>query len=99
MIDPKRGEVWLVEFYPSRGAEISKTRPAVVLSIPKGKLPLRIVIPVTDWKTIFGYYDWFAYLEPTKFNGLMKPSGADCFQPKSFALERFIKKLGHIGDE
>lgn len=30
---PKRGEIWLVEFEPQRGAEIQKTRPAEILSI------------------------------------------------------------------
>ena len=28
---PKRGEVWLVDFEPTRGAEIKKTRPALVI--------------------------------------------------------------------
>jgi mRNA-degrading endonuclease toxin of MazEF toxin-antitoxin module len=32
MIDPKRGEVWLVDLNPTRGQEIQKTRPVVVLS-------------------------------------------------------------------
>ena len=29
---PRRGEVWDVDFDPPRNAEISKTRPAVVIS-------------------------------------------------------------------
>ncbi|MEQ8172638.1 MAG: type II toxin-antitoxin system PemK/MazF family toxin, partial [Candidatus Eremiobacterota bacterium] len=32
MIFPKRGEIWLVEFSPSIGTEIQKTRPALVIS-------------------------------------------------------------------
>jgi mRNA-degrading endonuclease toxin of MazEF toxin-antitoxin module len=31
--ETKEGEIWLVEYEPQRGAEIQKTRPAVVLSI------------------------------------------------------------------
>ena len=31
MTPPKRGEVWLVSFDPTLGAEIRKTRPALVL--------------------------------------------------------------------
>jgi hypothetical protein len=49
---PKRGEIWLVDFDPSLGAEIRKARPAVVVSLDSiGRLPLRVVVPVTDWKT------------------------------------------------
>ena len=48
---PLRGEVWKVNFSPSVGAEIQKVRPAVVLSLDVvGRLPLRIVVPITDWK-------------------------------------------------
>jgi mRNA interferase MazF len=48
VVEPKRGEVWRVEFDPSRGAEIRKRRPAVVVSINAvGKLPLRVVVPIT----------------------------------------------------
>jgi len=32
MISPKRGEIWLVQLDPTRGQEIQKTRPAVVIS-------------------------------------------------------------------
>jgi mRNA-degrading endonuclease toxin of MazEF toxin-antitoxin module len=49
--NPMRGELWWVNFDPSVGSEQQKTRPAVVASVPSvGKLPLRIVVPVTDWK-------------------------------------------------
>jgi len=45
-----RGEVWDVEFRPAVGAEIQKTRPAVVMNVPEvGRLPLCLVVPVTDW--------------------------------------------------
>lgn len=51
---PRRGEIWLVRFDPSVGAEIRKQRPAVVLSVDGiGRLPLRIVVPVTDWNPMF----------------------------------------------
>ena len=49
---PKRGEVWLVRFDPSAGAAIRKVRPAVVVNLDAigGHLPLRIVVPVTDFE-------------------------------------------------
>ena len=50
---PKRGEVWLIDFDPTVGAEIRKVRPAVVLTVPGvGRLPLQIVVPLTEWKPL-----------------------------------------------
>lgn len=36
-------------------------------------------------------------VEPDKNNKLTKPSSADCFQIRSVAEERCIKKLGQAG--
>lgn len=94
---PRRGEVWLVRFDPSVGAEIRKLRPAVVLSADGiGRLPLRIVVPVTDWKPVFGNLSWFTYIAATPANGLSKDSGADAFQVKSVAETRFATRLGTV---
>ncbi|MDB9317343.1 type II toxin-antitoxin system PemK/MazF family toxin [Nodularia spumigena] len=41
---PKRGEIWLVNFDPTVGAEIKKVRPAVVISSDSvGKLPIKLI--------------------------------------------------------
>lgn len=94
-VTPRRGEVWDVRFDPSLGAEIGKCRPAVVISEDAvGRLPLRIVVPITDWKPAYVEYTWFVHLPPTKSNGLAKDSGADGFQVKSVSLGRFTKKRG-----
>src|SRR5271166_1571396 len=88
---PKRGEVWLVRFDPSAGAEIRKIRPAVVVNLHAiGRLPLRIVVPVTDWKSDFGNLSWFVFLPAASENGLSKDSGADAFQVKSVSETRFF---------
>lgn len=48
---PKRGEIWRVSFDPTIGAEITKARPAVVISSDAvGRLPIKLVAPITDWK-------------------------------------------------
>ncbi|MCL2722290.1 MAG: type II toxin-antitoxin system PemK/MazF family toxin [Treponema sp.] len=46
----KRGSVWWVEFDPSVGSEISKTRPAVIVSndIANQFLARVVVIPLTS---------------------------------------------------
>lgn len=98
--NPRRGEVWLVDFDPSVGAEQRNVRPALVLSVDGvGRLPLRIVVPVTDWKPHYERSPWFTRLSPTEDNGLAKVSGADAFQVKSVSIERFESKLGDIEPE
>ena len=77
---PKRGEIWLVNFDPSTGAEIRKIRPAVVVSLDSiGRLPLRMVVPLTDWKPHYGQFPWMVELPASSANGLAKDSGADAF--------------------
>ena len=45
---PSRGDIWLVDFDPSVDAEIRKIRPALVVSLDAiGRLPLRIIVPIT----------------------------------------------------
>ena len=50
MTFPRRGEIWLVEFDPSRGHEIKKTRPAVIIQNDIGNRysPVTIVAAVTS---------------------------------------------------
>jgi mRNA interferase MazF len=98
--EPHRGEVWLVRFEPSTGAEIQNTRPAVVIDLEEvGRLPLRIAVPITDWKELYANYMWFVHLTPSKANGLTKVSGADAFQVKSVARERFTQRIGRLSNE
>ena len=46
----KRGEIWWVEFDPSVGSEIRKTRPAVIVSndAANRNLALVVVVPLTS---------------------------------------------------
>lgn len=94
---PKRGDIWLVDFDPSVGAEIHKVRPAAVVSVDTiGRLPLRMVVPITDWKAVYSSYPWFVELPKSAVNGLTKDSGADAFQTKSVSETRFVKLLGKV---
>ena len=44
-------EIWLVNLDPTRGSEIQKTRPCLIVNADSiGKLPLRVIVPLTDWK-------------------------------------------------
>lgn len=92
---PVRGEIWRIRFDPTQGAEIGKTRPAAVVNVPSvGRLPLRIVVPITGWDAKWATVPWLIYLKSTTRNGLDKDSAADCFQVKSLSLTRFVSRVG-----
>src|SRR5437588_8008649 len=94
---PRRGDIWLIDFDPSVGAEIRKIRPAVVISLDTiGRLPLRIVVPLTDWQDPFAKLPWFVHLPMSATNGLTKDSGADAFQVKSVSESRFVRCVGLV---
>ena len=96
----RRGEVWLINLDPTVGAEIQKTRPAVVVSDDAvGVLPLRVIVPLTDWKDRYQVAPWMVRIEPANGNGLVKLSAADAFQVRSLAQERFVRQLGKLADE
>jgi mRNA interferase MazF len=89
-----------VRFDPSIGAEIRKLRPAVVMSLDSiGRLPLRIVVPLTDWQATFDRLPWFTRIEANSKSGLVKDSGADAFQVKSLSETRFVQRLGKATDD
>jgi len=89
--------VWRIRFDPSEGDEIKKVRTAVVISENAiGRLKLKIVVPITEWKPRYANYPWFVRLTPTPNNGLTKDSGADAFQVKSVSETRFLNRLGEL---
>lgn len=96
----KRGEIWLVNLNPTIGAEIQKTRPAVIISTDSvGKLPIRIIAPITEWKDHFAAQSWFVRLEPDGINGLSKSSGVDALQIRGVDEARIVKRLGQLSAE
>lgn len=93
----KQSEIWLIDLDPTKGAEIQKIRPAIIVNDNKlGKLPLKIIVPITDWKDRYAVAPWLIKIEPNSANGLTKMSAADCFQIRSLSQERLVKKLGDI---
>lgn len=95
-----QGEIWLVEFFPNVGSEIGKKRPAVVINDNRmGKLPLKTIVPITDWSARYAQYPWMIEVVPDQRNGLSKSSAIDCFQIRSFSENRFDKRLGIVDDD
>jgi mRNA interferase MazF len=94
-----QGDVWLITLDPTIGAEIEKTRPCVVVNDDNfGKLPLRMVVPITDWKDHFSIAPWMVRIEPADGNGLSKESAADCFQLRSISERRFVRRIGKLDE-
>ena len=97
---PRRGEIWWVALDPTRGSEINKTRPCVVLSSDRlGRIPLRTVVPLTGWKEQHEGRWPCVKIEPDGRNGLDKISTADGTQARCVALERFRSKLGSLDSD
>jgi mRNA interferase MazF len=96
----KRGEIWLVNLDPTIGAEIRKTRPVIVLSSDAlGKLPVKLVAPLTSWKAYLAQNVWHVKIAPDKTNGLSKPSSVDTLQLRGVDTQRFIHKIGDVSAE
>jgi len=76
---------------------MKKTRPALIINADAlGKLPLKIIAPITDWKEHYSNYPWMVKIIPTGQNGLVKESSVDCFQIRSVSVERFTAPVGYV---
>ncbi|KRO94211.1 MAG: growth inhibitor PemK [cyanobacterium BACL30 MAG-120619-bin27] len=89
----QRGEVYLVALNPSRGQEIRKTRPCVVVSPDElnGHLGTFIVAPLTSGS--FGY----VFRVPCRFEGRSGHVVPD--QLRTVDRERLVKRLGSLEAE
>lgn len=93
----RKGEIWLINLDPTLGAEIRNKRPAVIISEDAiGILPLRVIVPLTDWKERYAIAPWMVPITPNAQNGLTKSSAADAFQVRSVSQERFVQRMGAL---
>jgi mRNA interferase MazF len=95
-----KGEIWLINLDPTLGAEIRKKRPGVIVNEDAvGILPLRVIVPLTEWKDRYSVAPWMIQIDPDQHNGLEKTSAADAFQLRSVSTERFVQRLGVLNDQ
>lgn len=100
MTAPQFAEVWDVRLDPTRGDEMEKCRPCLVIT-PQGigRLKLSTVVPFTEWEASYQRVEWLVHVEHNRAYGLTRyphGSAADCFQVKSLSHERFIMRLGDM---
>lgn len=94
---PRRGEIWIVNLDPTQGAEIRKSRPAVIISSDGvGRLPIKLIAPITDWKPGYANSFWHVRLEPDSNNGLSKESAVDALQLRGVDTGRLVKRIGSV---
>lgn len=85
---------------PTIGAEITKTRPCVIVSSDEiGILPLKVIAPITDYKAHYDSVPWMVELSPDGINNLSKKSAVDLFQLRSVSQTRLIRNLGKVTEE
>jgi mRNA interferase MazF len=92
---PLRGEVWLVDFDPTLGAEIQKTRPALVIQNDIGNRvsPITIVAAIT--LTLKKAYPFQVFV-PAGEGGLVVDSIVTLNQIRSIDRQRLVRYLGTV---
>lgn len=97
-MNPRRGEVWLVDFGEPVGREQAGHRPAVVVSadpLNESRADVVIVVPCT---TAHRGLPSHIEIEPG-VSGLDEESYAKCEDVKSISEQRFVTRLGAVNPE
>ncbi len=95
---PKRGEIWVVNLDPAVGAEIKKTRPALIVSNDinnryAGTVTLLLVSDQGD-----KIYPFEVPL-PSGSSGLQKASKVKCQQVRTVDKIRLTKRIGIVSEQ
>jgi len=90
----KRGEVWWVDFDPSIGGEVQKTRPAVIISNDSSNRSMNRLQVVPISSNVKKLFPSEAYVQ---LNGEQRKAMAD--QISTASVERFHKKIGVLSAE
>jgi len=98
MASISRGDIFLVNFDPTVGAEAKKTRPAVVVSndINNAHSPIVSIAPITSKVT--KVYSFEVEI-PLGVGGLKTRSKVMVNQTRAVDKIRLIKKLGHLPEQ
>jgi mRNA interferase MazF len=94
----QKGEVYKVGLNPTRGEEINKIRPAVIVSnnVINSSYPTVVVCPITD---ATGKKSPIHIGLQKNEGGLDKESVALCTQIRSISTERLYEKIGNLSQE
>lgn len=97
-MNPRRGEVWLVDFGEPIGREQSGRRPAVVISsdlLNDSRAGVVVVVPVTT-----AYRGLPSHVEIDRGSSELDDiSYAKCEDVKSISEQRLVGRVGAVSDE
>jgi mRNA interferase MazF len=98
MVSISRGDIFLVNFDPTVGAEAKKTHPAVVVSndINNAHSPIVSIAPITS--NVTKIYSFEVEI-PHAIGGLKSRSKVMVNQTRAVDKIRLIKKLGHLPEQ
>jgi mRNA interferase MazF len=89
------GSIWLVNFDPSIGTEIRKTRPAMIISGTIFNQRRKVtVLPITSSTPDSRMLPIVVSIDPNQTNGLNTDSFIVCIDPMTFDKQRLVKQLG-----
>lgn len=97
-----RGEIYLADLEPSRGAEANKARPVILvgnnaslIAAKRANHGVVTVVPCTSNTDSRGAMH--VLFVPTKLNGLAAASKAQVEQIRSIDVGRILKQVGKLG--
>ncbi|MCY7367270.1 MAG: type II toxin-antitoxin system PemK/MazF family toxin [Chamaesiphon sp.] len=94
------GSIWLVNFDPSIGTEIRKTRPAMIISGTLFNQRRKVtVLPITSSRPDRRMLPIVVEIDPDQTNGLNTDSFIICVDPMTFDKQRLVKQLGRLNVE
>jgi mRNA interferase MazF len=98
MVSLSRLDTVLVDLEPTRGSEIKKTRPCVIISpdIVNKHSKTVIICAITHYDAKKSKSHFFVSVPATKTAGLTKKSVINTLQTRTIDRTRIIKKLGNL---
>ncbi|MEG3939320.1 type II toxin-antitoxin system PemK/MazF family toxin [Microcoleus sp. S36b_A3] len=95
--DYRLGSIWIVNFDPSVGTEIRKTRPAVIISGTAFNQRSKVtVLPITSAVPNEHLRPIVLPVIPSTINGLSTESFIVCVDPMTFDKRRLVRCLGEL---
>lgn len=100
MPQPKRGELWWIDWHPSRGSEQRGRRPSLIIQAddandnPRYRLTIAASLTTRDRPEVMTR----VRIDPTLENGLQRTSYVMCEQILTIDRDRLDGKIGSISD-
>ncbi len=97
-MQPRRGDIYLVDFEPALANQANKQRPAIIVTNNTANIKGSsvVVIPLSgNTQTVYP----FQVLLPTNYTNLDQDSKAQTELIRSVSRERLLKRLGGVPEE